>query len=114
MSNLYRLYPTLWNDGDGQDQQALTVYAVDCCGAPLFPTACSRRPCEDPAASWSSPTFQRLLPPSPPIPGTYGSLTSVTWGSLFAWIRYATTLGYTVQGDLGKIKAYSDVYVLGP
>jgi hypothetical protein len=113
MSTLYRLYPTLWNDGDGQDQQALTVYAVDG-GAPLFPTACSRRPYEDPAYSWNSPTFQRLLPPSPPIPGNYGALTSVTWSSLFSWIRYAATLGYTVQGDLSNLKAYSDLYVMGP
>lgn len=111
MSNLYRLYPTLWNDGDGQDQQALTVYAVDG-GAPLFPTACSRRPSEDPAYSWSAPTFQRLLPPTPPV--SYGALTSVTWSTLFAWIRYANTLGYTVQGDLSKLKATSDLYVMGP
>jgi hypothetical protein len=38
----------------------------------------------------------------------------VTWSSLFAWIRYAATLGYTVEGDLSKLKAYSDVYVRGP
>jgi hypothetical protein len=108
MSNLYRLYPTLWNDGECQ--QALTVYAIDG-GAPLFSTACSRRPSQDPAYSWDSPTFQRILPP---VPGNYGSLTSVTWSSLFTWIRYAATLGYTVQGDIGKLKAYSDVYVMGP
>jgi len=118
MSNLYRLYPTLWNDGDGQDQQALTVYAIDCGIAnPLFPTACSRRPRADPAYSWASPTFQRILPPSPPPPGSpgvYGALTSVGWSGLIAWIQSVAPLGYAIQGDLSKLKAYSDVYILGP
>jgi len=108
MSNLYRLYPTLWNDGDGQQQQALTIYAIDCgIAAPLFPTACSRRPREDPAYSWASPTFQRILPPS--------SLAgSVTWSTLIAWTQSVAPLGYVIQGDLSNLKAYSDVYILGP
>ena len=115
MSNLYRLYPTLWNDGDGACQQATTVYAVDVGMAnPLFLTACSRRPREDPAYSWYAPTFLRILPPQPPVYGVYGALAAVTWGSLIAWIQYAATIGYTVQGDLSKLKAYSDVYILGP
>jgi hypothetical protein len=117
MSNLYRLYPTLWNDGDGQYQQALTVYAIDCgSAAPLFPTACSRRPREDPVFFWGSPTFQRILPPSssPGQPNVYGALTSVSWSGLIAWIQSVAPLGYTIQGDLSKLKAYSDVYILGP
>jgi hypothetical protein len=119
MSNLYRLYPTLWNDGDGQCQQALTVYAVDCgIAKPLFPTACSRRPSEDPAYSWAAPTFQRILPPSPPgglgSPGNYGALTSVGWSGLIGWIQSVAPLGYVIQGDLSRLKAYSDVYILGP
>lgn len=119
MSNLYRLYPTLWNDGDGQCQQALTVYAIDCgIAKPLFPTACSRRPSEDPAYSWAAATFQRILPPSSPgglgSPGNYGALTSVSWSGLIGWIQSVAPLGYAIQGDLSKLKAYSDVYILGP
>ena len=101
MSNIYRIYPTLWDQGQ-------TVYAIDRAPAGI-PTACSSRPRSDPAATWDSPTFQRLLP------STSWNGNAVTWATLPAWISYAQTLGYTLAENtsLGKLKPYGDLYIVG-
>jgi hypothetical protein len=105
MSNLYRLTPTLWNDATYTNQQALTVYAVyGVNNSTLFTTTCARRPSADPAYSWDSPTFSALLL----------SNTAVTWFSFIPWLQSVSSLGYTVQGDISRLKAYSDIYVMGP
>jgi hypothetical protein len=113
MSNLYRVYPTLW---DGQGNGCFggqTVYAIDRTPAAI-PTACSSRPRADPASTWDSPTFQRLLPP-PGSPGCWGNQNAVTWATLPAWISYIQTLGYTLAENtsLGKLKPYGDLYIVG-
>ena len=116
MSNLYRIFPVLWNDGICK--QAQTVYAID--RAPTsnsFPTSCSHYVREDPAYYWteSGGNFQRLLPPTnpgccyqPPV------LNAVTWPVLPSWISYVQTIGYTVNTDFSKLKPYSDLYITGP
>lgn len=116
MSNIYRIYPTLW-DGQGC-VSGQTVYAVDRSPPPnTFPTACSARPRADPAASWDAPTFQRLLPP--PGGGGYcwgAGVQAVVWASLPAWISYVQGLGYTLSENtsLAKLKPYGDLYIVGP
>ena len=116
MSNIYRIYPTLW-DGSSCGG-ALNVYAVD--RAPPsggFKTTCSQRPRADPASVWNGPTFQRLLPP----PDSYGSCwgggpAAVTWATLPGWISWIQTLGYTLAegSSLQKLKPYGELYVVGP
>ena len=111
MPSLYRIYPVLWNDGIGM--YASTVYAVD--RAPpsgTFPTACSNRVREDPAYSWESGTFQRLLPP--PDAPTPPCGNAVTWSTLPAWLSFVQTKGFTLSVDLSRLKPYSDVYISGP
>jgi hypothetical protein len=116
--NLYRIFPVLWNDGNGgNQQQAQTIYGID--RAPpsgTFPTCCCARPKEDPAYYWDNATFQRILPP-PNIPGccyqppsTYG----VNWALLPAWLSYIQQFGYVVSVDFSKLKPYSDIYITGP
>jgi hypothetical protein len=39
---------------------------------------------------------------------------AVTWSTLIPWLQSVAPLGYTVQGDIGRLKAYSDVYIMGP
>jgi hypothetical protein len=115
MSNIYRIFPVLWNDGICA--QAATVYAIDRSG-PVIPTSCSHYVKEDPAYYWSGEgggNFQRILPPRPPS-GCYQppALNAVTWPMLPAWLSYVQTLGYTVTSDLSKLKPYSDLYITGP
>jgi hypothetical protein len=114
MSNIYRIYPTLW-EGQGC-LTGQTVYAID--RAPpqnTFPTTCSARPRADPAATWDSPTFQRILPPPTPA-GCWGNQQAVTWATLPAWISYIFGLGYTLSENtsMGKLKPYGDLYIVGP
>ena len=115
MSNTYRIYPTLWNEGICQ--MAQTVYAIDRQPPPnTFATCCSRRTEKDPAYYWDNSTYQRILAP----PNTTGnccqpaSLNSVTWSLIPAWLSYVETLGYTVVTDLTKLKPYMDIYISGP
>lgn len=113
--NVYRIYPTLWNDGICS--QAQTVYAID--RQPprdTFPTSCSSRPKEDPAAYWDAPTFQRLLPPIGDAGCCYqpSQLNAVTWATLPSWLSFVQTKGYTLATELGKLKPYIDVYITGP
>ena len=111
--NTYRIYPVLWSGSSCQ--QAQTVYAVDRQPPlPGFPTACSSRPKEDPASTWDSSTFQRLLPPAGSSCYQPASLAAVTWSTLPAWLSYAQGIGYTLASDLSKLKPYSDLYITGP
>ncbi len=119
MSNIYRIYPTLW-EGQGC-VGGQTVYAVDRAppAAGGFPTACSARPRADPASAWDSPTFQRLLPPAGSGWGSFGcgvAGAAVTWSTLPAWLSYVQGLGYVLAENtsLGKLKPYGDVYIVGP
>jgi hypothetical protein len=109
MSNLYRVYPVLWDN----NQTSQTVYAIDRTPASI-PTSCSSRPRADPACTWESPTFQRLLPPT--NVGCCVNVNAVTWSSLPAWISYIQTLGYSLAENtsLGKLKPYGDLYIVGP
>jgi len=114
MTNIYRIYPVLWNDGICK--QAQTVYAIDRSPPPnTFMTICSSRPKEDPAYYWDNPVFQRLLP-EPNRSGCYqpSQLNSVRWGCLPAWLSYIRQFGYTVQGDLSSLKPFKDIYIEGP
>jgi len=115
MTNVYRIYPTLWNEGICQ--MAQTVYAIDRQPpANTFPTSCSRRTEKDPAYYWDAGTFQRLLPP----PDTNGACcqpavwNAVNWQILPSWLSYVQTLGYTVTTDLSLMKPHSDIYISGP
>jgi hypothetical protein len=114
MSNIYRIFPVLWNDGICKEAQ--TIYAIDR-PAPQIPTSCSHYVREDPAYYWTNQNgnFQRLLPPSgagccyqPP------GLNAVNWFMIPAWLSYVQTLGYTVNSDLSALKPYSDIYIRGP
>lgn len=114
MSNIYRIFPVLWNDGICR--QAQTVYAIDR-ASPVIPSSCSSYVREDPAYYWTNAngTFQRLLPPTncgtcyqPPM------LNAVTWPGIPAWLSYIQTLGYSVTTDLSTLKPYSDIYITGP
>lgn len=115
MSNIYRIFPVLWNDGICK--QAETVYAIDRT-SPLIPTSCSHYVKTDPAYYWSdsvgSGNFQRLLPPQ--AGGCYqpSALAAVTWSMLPTWLSYVQTLGYAITSDLSKVKPYSDIYLTGP
>jgi len=109
MSNTYRIYPTLWNDGGGCEM-AQTVYAVDRQPPPnTFGTCCSRRTNQDPAYYWDTPTFQRLLPPP-----TTTTQRSVTWSGLPSWFSYVQSLGYTIVTDVSSLRPYTDIYISGP
>jgi hypothetical protein len=113
MSNIYRVYPTLW-DGQGCIG-GQTVYAIDR-APPALPTYCSARPRADPAATWESPTFYRILPSPNTSSGCWGGQQTVTWATLPAWISYAITLGYTLAENtsLRKLKPHDDLYIVGP
>ena len=103
--NVYRIYPTLWNDG--MCMQAQTVYAIDR-ASPVIKTACSHRPKEDPSYYWDNQTFQRLLPPE----NTMQPYAAVSWSTLPAWISWATANGYSVPMD--GVKPFSDIFITGP
>jgi hypothetical protein len=106
--NIYRIYPTLW-EGTGC-VGSLTVYAIDRVASSI-PSCCSTRPRADPASSWDSPTFQRLLPPQ-----GCGTVNAVTWSTLPAWISWAMSQGYTLSegSSLMTLKPYGDLYIVGP
>lgn len=113
MSNMYRVYPTLW-EGQGC-MGGQTVYAIDRAPPPdTFATACSSRPRADPASTWDSPTFQRLLPPPSLGSGCWGGTQAVTWSTLPTWISYILPLGFTLNSSLGKLKPYGDLWIQGP
>ena len=112
MSNLYRIYPVLWTEGNCM--QAQTVYAIDRSPPPnTFSTMCSARTKEDPAYYWEHPTFQRLLP-DPKAIGCAELRNSVRWSSLPAWISYVHQFGYSLKGDLSNLQPFSDIYMIGP
>lgn len=102
--NVYRIFPVLWNDGI--DNTAITVYGIDR-DSPVLKTACSKRVKEDPAYYWDSSTFHRLVPYT-------NEKNYVSWATLPAWLSYARNLGYTLEGDLSRLKPYSDIYITGP
>jgi hypothetical protein len=109
MSNIYRIIPFLWNDATQSQncQMAQTIYGIDRAPANLK-TVCAGRPKEDPASYWDGPTIARLILPSA------GYNQPVTWSTLPQWLSYAQTQGYTIVGDLGKLKPYSEIYISGP
>lgn len=109
MSNLYRIYPALWRDASCQ--QAANVYAIDR-PSPFIPSVCTPRPREDPASSWESATFQRLLPPPGTPPPPQGN--AVTWSTLPVWLSYIQTLGFTLNVDFSLLKPFSEIYISGP
>ena len=113
MTNIYRIYPVLWNDGICN--QAQTVYAIDR-STTKIQSMCSSRVKEDPAYYWDNPTFQRLLPAPQTASGCYQpqSLNSVKWQCLPAWLSYIGTLGYAFQGDMSNLKPMKDFYIVGP
>ena len=106
MTEIYRIFPVLWNDGI--TKQAQTVYAIDR-PTSLLQTACSSRVKEDPAYYWDSSSFQRLLPQEPSQ-----QVNAVSWSTLPAWLSYAQSQGYTIKTDFTHLKPYSDVYISGP
>jgi hypothetical protein len=110
MSNIYRISPFLWNDATPSQncQMAQTIYGVDRAPAALA-TVCAARPKEDPASYWEGRTLARLV-----LPATAGYNVPVTWSTLPQWLSYAQTQGYTIVGDIGKLKPYSDFYIQGP
>jgi len=113
MSNIYRIFPVLWNDGICKEAQ--TVYAVDRASNSI-PSCCSSRVKEDPAYYWDSSNFQRLLPWPGADTCCYqpALLHAVNWPMLPAWLSYVQTIGYTVSSDLSRLKPYSDIYITGP
>lgn len=111
MSNIYRISPFLWNDATQSQNcgMAQTIYGID--RAPTnLKTLCAARPKEDPASYWDGPTIARLVMPLPMA--SYNQ--PVTWSTLPQWLSYAQSQGYTIVGDLGKLKPYSEIYISGP
>ena len=106
---VYRISPMLWTDATGGT--SMTVYYIDR-SAPGLPTACTRRPKEDPASVWDGTTSQRLLPP----PGSFTTERAVTWSTLPQWLSYAQTQGYTLGATFAtqKLTPYTDIYITGP
>lgn len=102
--NVYRIFPVLWNDGI--EKNALTVYGIDRV-SPVLKTTCSKRVKEDPAYYWDDSTFQRIFP-------TASDKNYVTWATLPSWLSYARSVGYMLEGDLSRLKPYSDIYITGP
>lgn len=117
MSNIYRIIPFLWNDATPSQncQMAMTIYGIDRSPANLK-TQCSSRPKEDPASYWDGRTIARLIAPTSGIGsiGSIGSNESVTWSTLPQWLSYAQSQGYTIVGDLGKLKPNTEFYISGP
>jgi hypothetical protein len=114
---MYRIFPVLW-EGPGC-VGTKTVYAVD--RQPptgTFPTACASRPREDPASSWDSSTFWRILPAPDSVSGccSPASANSVAWPNLMSWISWVQTLGYSIapNTNMSALKPYSDLYIVGP
>ena len=115
MSNIYRIFPVLWNDGICKEAQ--NVYAVDRMPPNnTFKTCCSTRVKEDPAYYWDMSNFQRLLPPPQMADCCYQPqiLSSVIWSTLPMWLSYIQTVGYTLNVDFSRLKPHSDIYITGP
>jgi hypothetical protein len=117
MSAIYRIFPVLWEGPGCIGTQ--TVYGIDRPPAPgTFKTACSSRTREDPASSWDSPTFWRLLPAPDSVSGccSPSGASSVTWPTLMTWISWIQTIGYSISPntDMSRLKPYSDIYIVGP
>ena len=112
-TNIYRIIPFLWNDATPNQncQMAMTIYGIDRAPANLK-TQCSSRPKEDPASYWDGRTIARLIAPAGA--GTGGYNDPVTWSTLPTWISYALAQGYTIVGDLGKLKPNTEFYISGP
>jgi hypothetical protein len=108
MTNVYRIFPVLWNDGICKNAQ--TVYAIDR-GSSSLSSVCASRVKEDPAYYWNASHFQRLT-----LPASCGGgqNESVTWPTLPAWLSYALSQGYTMNIDYSTLKPYSDIYITGP
>ena len=102
---VYRISPMLWTDA--REGRSLQVYRIDRV-APGLPTACTRRPKEDPGSVWDGTTALRLLPP----PGS-GCEQAVTWATLPAWLSFAQAQDYSIP-PLHKLTPYGDVYITGP
>lgn len=117
MTTVYRIYPTLWEGSACTGAQ--TVYACDrAAPSEIFLTECSRRPKEDPASIWESPTFWRLLPP-PDVNGCCyqpSNMNAVTWSSLPTWISWIMGKGFTIQGgySLSLLKPNADLWIVRP
>lgn len=115
MSNIYRIFPVLWNDGICK--QAQTVYAINR-PSPIIPSTCSNYVREDPAYYWtnSNGNFTRILPPPASGSCCYQPtiLNAVNWTDLPSWLSYVQSLGYTITSDLSSLKPYSDVWITGP
>lgn len=107
-ANIYRIIPFLWNDATYNQncQMAMTIYGVDRAPANLK-TICSSRPKEDPASYWDGRTLARLILPN----ASYNE--PVTWSTLPQWLSYAQAQGYTIVGDLGKVKPNTEFYISG-
>jgi len=113
--SVFRIYPVLW-EGSGCTG-AQTLYACDRTPpAGTFSTQCSRRPKEDPAATWDGPTFLRLLPPDPGACYQPAALNAVTWATLPAWISSILGMGFTLQGgaSLSQLKPHGDLWIVSP
>ena len=107
---MYRISPFLWNDATLSQNcgMAQTIYGIDRAPANLQ-TVCAARPKEDPASYWEGATIARLVLPTAP-----GYNAPVTWSTLPQWLSYAQSQGYTLVGDIGKLKPYSEIYISGP
>jgi hypothetical protein len=117
MSNIYRIYPVLWEGAGCTGSQQ--VYACDRQPPPdTFPTTCSSRPRADPASVWENTTFWRLLPPPDVVAACYqpAAYAAVTWYTLPAWLSWVQGRGYSLQGGvaLSTLKPHSDLYIVGP
>jgi hypothetical protein len=114
MSNLYRVYPTLY-EGRGC-VQAQTVYAIDRVPPSLASTIkCARRDSSDPLYYSNGQTFNRLTLSNSSC--CYGpGDDSVTFNNLSQWISYAMSNGYSLASMemLTKLNPFKDIYILGP
>ena len=114
MSNLYKVYPTLY-EGRGC-VQAQTVYAIDRVPSLLASTIkCARRDSSDPLYYSVGQTFNRLTLPN--SSACYGPCDdSVTFSNLTEWISFAMSKGYTLPSMemLTKLTPFKDIYIMGP
>lgn len=97
MTAIYRIFPFLWND--------VTIYGIDRTPSNLK-TQCTSRPKEDPAYYWGS-SVQRLC-----LSDT--DTGNVTWFTIPVWLSYASTQGYSIVGDLGRLKPNTEFFISGP
>lgn len=106
MSNIYRIIPFLWNNAT-TCQTAITIYGIDRPPPSAnLKTQCVSLTKEDPASYWYGRTLSRLTIPD--------SGDVVTWSNLPLWLSYALSQGYTIVGDIGKLKPHTEFYISGP